>query len=165
MRWFGTGIDVEEGSQKEMLRVAEKRTLELSADGASSPRSERMLCCHRRIRLCNFVCVFVRSGQQSVGPDRRASRPSRIWDGDHALADPVPIEALAVPRRLRKIRVIIRMSQNDPQWPDEVRSLALEQGIRAAWSAPPHFDFLEKFSALSVYPIPSRGLRTAEILN
>jgi len=35
VRWFGTGIDVEEDSQKEMLRVAEKRTLELIADGAS----------------------------------------------------------------------------------------------------------------------------------
>ncbi|HWZ82667.1 MAG TPA: PAS domain-containing protein, partial [Terriglobales bacterium] len=38
VRWFGTGIDVEEGSQKEMLRVAEKRTLELIADGASLSR-------------------------------------------------------------------------------------------------------------------------------
>ena len=35
VRWYGTGIDVEESRQKELLRVAEKRTLELIADGAS----------------------------------------------------------------------------------------------------------------------------------
>jgi hypothetical protein len=33
--WYGTGIDIEDSKQKELLRVAEKRTLEMIADGAS----------------------------------------------------------------------------------------------------------------------------------
>src|SRR5207245_6977277 len=34
-RWFGTGIDIEAIKQRETLHAAEKRTMELIADGAS----------------------------------------------------------------------------------------------------------------------------------
>jgi PAS domain S-box-containing protein len=35
VRWYGTGIDIEDAKQRELLRAAEKRTLEMIADGAS----------------------------------------------------------------------------------------------------------------------------------
>ena len=34
-RWYGTGIDIDRAKQKETLHAAEKRTLEMVADGAS----------------------------------------------------------------------------------------------------------------------------------
>src|ERR1700758_4399250 len=35
VRWCGTGIDIQDAKQEELLRIAEKRTLEMIADGGS----------------------------------------------------------------------------------------------------------------------------------
>src|SRR6266550_9472301 len=44
-RWFGTGIDIEAIKQRETLHAAEKRTMELIADGASLKDVLDQLCC------------------------------------------------------------------------------------------------------------------------
>src|SRR5260370_2218325 len=44
VRWFGTGIHIEDSKQKELLRVAEKRALEMIADGASLSEVLKQLC-------------------------------------------------------------------------------------------------------------------------
>src|SRR5437899_1496347 len=44
VRWFGTGIHIEDSKQKELLRVAEKRALEMIADGASLAEVLKQLC-------------------------------------------------------------------------------------------------------------------------
>ena len=136
VRWYGTGIDVEEGSQKEMLRVAEKRTLELIADGASLSRVLNELCAaiDEYASATSFVCLLDRDSNQLVpiaGP--------RVPAAYAAAITPWPIgpnRGSCGTAAFTKMRVIIPDVSNDPQWPDEVRSVALEHGIRAAWSAP-----------------------------
>ena len=44
VRWYGTGIDIEEGTRRELLRAAEKRTLQMIADGASLTDILNHLC-------------------------------------------------------------------------------------------------------------------------
>ena len=136
VRWFGAGIDVEEGSQKEMLRVAEKRTLELIADGASLSRVLNELCAaiDEYASATSFVCLLDRDSNQLVpiaGPHVPAAYATAItpW--------PIgPNRGSCGTAAFTKIRVIIPDVSNDPQWPDEVRSVALEHGVRAAWSTP-----------------------------
>src|SRR5580692_75348 len=136
VRWFGTGIDVEEGSQKEMLRVAEKRTLELIADGASLSRVLNELCAaiDEYASATSFVCLLDRDSNQLVpiaGPHVPAAYAAAItpW--------PIgPNRGSCGTAAYTKIRVIVPDVSNDPQWSDEVRSVALEHGIRAAWSEP-----------------------------
>jgi formate hydrogenlyase transcriptional activator len=136
VRWFGTGIDVEEGSQKEMLSVAEKRTLELIADGASLSRVLNELCAaiDEYASATSFVCLLDRDSNQLVpiaGPHVPAAYATAITPWRIG-----PNRGSCGTAAFTKIRVIIPDVSNDPQWPDEVRSVALEHGIRAAWSAP-----------------------------
>src|SRR5580693_2922093 len=136
VRWFGTGIDVEEGSQKEMLRVAEKRTLELIADGASLSRVLNELCAaiDEYTSATSFVCLLDRDSNALVpiaGPHVPAAYATAITPWRIG-----PNRGSCGTAAFTKIRVIIPDVSNDPQWPDEVRSVALEHGIRAAWSTP-----------------------------
>src|SRR6202040_4271952 len=134
VRWYGTGIDVEEGRKKEMLRVAEKRTLELIADGASLSRVLNELCAaiDEYASATSFVCLL--DWDQLVpiaGPHVPAAYATAItpW--------PIgPNRGSCGTAAFTKMRVIIPDVSNDPQWPDEVRSVALEHGINAAWSTP-----------------------------
>src|SRR5580658_10378328 len=136
VRWYGTGIDVEEGNHKEMLRVAEKRTLELIADGASLSRVLNELCAaiDEYASATSFVCLLDRDSNQLVpiaGPHVPAAYATAItpW--------PIgPNRGSCGTAAFTKMQVIVPDVSNDPQWPDEVRSVALEHGIRAAWSEP-----------------------------
>ena len=136
VRWYGTGIDVEESSQKEMLRVAEERTLELIADGASLSRVLNELCAaiDEHTSATSFVCLLDRDSNQLIpvaGPHVPAAFATAVTPWSIG-----PNRGACGTAAFTKIRVIIPDVSNDPQWPDEVRSVALEHGIRAAWSAP-----------------------------
>ena len=136
VRWFGAGIDVEEGRQNDLLRVAEKRTLELIADGASLSDVLNDLCAaiDDHASATSFVCLLDSGGNQLL-PIASPNVPSAFVAG----ITPWPIG----PNRgscgtavFLKKRVIIQDVANDPRWPDDARSVALEHGICAAWSEP-----------------------------
>jgi PAS domain-containing protein len=78
VRWYGTGIDVEESRQKELLRVAEKRTLELIADGANLSSVLSELCAAieeytSATSLVFFDGLWWRSAGAHSGPSPPAS--------------------------------------------------------------------------------------------
>ena len=147
-----------------MLRVAEKRTLELIADGASLSRVLNELCAaiDEYASATSFVCLLDRDSNQLVpiaGPHVPAAYATAITPWTIG-----PNRGSCGTAAFTKIQVIIPDVSNDPQWPDEVRNLAWStEFVRRGPS--PLLRLLEKFSALSVSPIPSHGLRTAEILN
>ena len=69
VRWcggIGTGIDIEDGKQKELLRAAEKRTLEMIADGASLSDVLNDLCAaiDDHASATSFVCLLDSGGNQ-----------------------------------------------------------------------------------------------------
>ena len=66
MRWFGTGIPIEDSKQKELLRVAEKRTLEMIADGASLSEVLKQLCAaiDEHALAISLVMLMDRGGDQ-----------------------------------------------------------------------------------------------------
>jgi formate hydrogenlyase transcriptional activator len=141
VRWYGSGIDVEESRQKELLRVAEKRTLELIADGAS-------LSC-----VLNELCAAI---------DEYTSATSLVFLMDRDANQLVPIAGPHLPpaftaaftpwpigpsmgscgtAAFTKTRVIISDISEDPRWPHDTRglttrNLVLNHGFRAAWSEP-----------------------------
>ena len=65
----------EEGKQEELLRVAEKRTLEMIADGASLTDVLNYLCAaiDDHASATSFVCLLDGEGNQLL-PSARASR-------------------------------------------------------------------------------------------
>jgi PAS domain S-box-containing protein len=136
VRWYGTGIDVEESRQKELLRAAEKRTLELIADGANLSRVLNELCAaiDEYAGAMSFVCLLDRDGNYLLpvaGP--------RVPPSFERAITPWPVG----PNRgscgiaaSTKTRVIIPDVANDARWPDDARSVALDHGVCSAWSEP-----------------------------
>ena len=141
VRWYGTGIDVEESRQKELLRVAEKRTLELIADGASlsSVLNELCVAIDEYTSATSLVFLMDQGGNQLLpiaGPHLAPAVTAAFtpW--------PVgPSMGSCGTAAFTKTRVIISDISEDPRWPHDTRGLAtrnlvLNHGLRAAWSEP-----------------------------
>ena len=124
-------------SQAESLLAAEKRTLEMIADGASLEEILNDLC-----RSIDVVASPVMSTVLLMDADGE-----RLW---HTAGTLVSREWLPVISPLRvsphagccgaaaflKERVIVADVATDMNWLDEYRDLAIRNGIRAAWSEP-----------------------------
>ena len=141
VRWFGTGIHIEDSKQKELLRVAEKRALEMIADGASLAEVLKQLCAaiDEHALAISLVMMTDRGGDQLM-PFPGPHVPPEIT----AAFTPWPIGpnmgSCGTAAFTRK-RVIISDISEDPRWPSDdrgvaARRLVLDHGLRAAWSEP-----------------------------
>jgi hypothetical protein len=83
-----TAVDIEDRKQTESLRAAETRTLEMIANGANLSDVLNDLCAaiDDHASATSFVC-FDGYGRQATIADCRPSRPTRICEGYHTLAD------------------------------------------------------------------------------
>src|SRR5712671_1256804 len=141
VRWFGTGIHIEDNKQKELLRVAENRALEMIADGASLSEVLKQLCAaiDEHALAISLVMLMDRSGDQLL-PFPGPHLPPEVT----AAFTPWPIGpnmgSCGTAVFTRK-RVIISDISKDSRWPLDDRGLAarrlvLDHGLRAAWSEP-----------------------------
>src|ERR1700733_3307860 len=137
VRWYGTSTDIDLLKQTELLRAAEKRALEMIADGA----------CLKDVltHLCNSLDVQVSPSVTTVlvmdddGKHLVLTAGPRIPDQWVSAVSPRPITSncgLCGRAAFLKRRVIVSDVATDPDWPDEYRDPALRNGIRAAWSEP-----------------------------
>src|SRR5713101_327788 len=137
VQWYGTATDIEDRKRAESLRAAEKRTLEMIADGASL---KDILS-----DLCRSIDVQASPGFSTIllmDPDGK-----RLWHAAGPLVPrgwlpaitPRPIgprEGCCGAAAYLKKRVIVTDVLTDPVWTDKHRGLAIQNGIRAAWSEP-----------------------------
>jgi PAS domain S-box-containing protein len=136
IRWYGTGIDIHDAKQTQTLRTAEKRTLEMIANGANLSDVLNDLCSaiDDHASATSFVCLMDGDGNQLLpiaGPHVPPTFATAItpW--------PIgPNRGSCGTAAFTKNRVVIPDISNDPLWPDEARSLALSHGFCAAWSEP-----------------------------
>jgi PAS domain S-box-containing protein len=124
-------------SQAESLLSAEKRTLEMMANGASLPEVLNDLCAaidaHAQTGV-SMVCLMDPDGKQLM-PVAGPHVPTAFT----AAITPWPIglnRGSCGTAAFMKQRVIISDISNDRRWPDEARDLALNHGFCAAWSEP-----------------------------
>src|SRR5579864_8921555 len=151
-------------SQAESLLAAEKRTLEMIADGASLKEILNDLC-----HSIDVVASPVISTVLLMDADGE-----RLW---HTAGTLVPREWLPVVSPLRisphagccgaaaflKERVIVADVATDINWLDEYRDLAIKIGIRAAWSEPILTKDGEVLGTFALYSSASRMPTDAEI--
>jgi len=124
-------------SQAESLLAAEKRTLEMIADGASLKDILNDLCCSIDVQASPVISTVL-----LMDPDGErlwhtaGSRVARDW---LPVVSPLPISPHAGccgAAALLKERVIVADVATDMNWLDEYRDLAIKNGIRAGWSEP-----------------------------
>src|SRR4029077_8166045 len=122
-------------SQAESLLAAEKRTLEMMANGASLSAVLNDLCAAIDAHApptTSMVCLMDGDGLSPwAGPHipaafKAAITPWRIG----------PDRAACGAAAITKQRVIVPNISNDPRWPDDARDLTLSHGFVAAWSEP-----------------------------
>src|SRR5216684_1458087 len=130
-------VNVKTPSQAESLLAAEKRTLEMMANGASLSEVLNDLCASIDAQappVASMVCLMDPNGKElfpGAGPHIPAALTAAItpW--------PIgPNRGSCGTAAFAKQRVIIRDISNDPRWPDKARDLALNHGFCAAWSEP-----------------------------
>src|SRR6266478_6850896 len=118
------------------LHAAEKRTLEMIANGAdlSDVLNELCTAIDAHSSGTSFVCLMDQAGNQLLpvagphvpSPFTRAITPWPIG----------PNRGSCGTAAFTKQRVVIPDISNDPRWPDEARDFALTHGFCAAWSEP-----------------------------
>jgi formate hydrogenlyase transcriptional activator len=124
-------------AQAESLLAAEKRTLEMMANGASLPEVLNDLCVSidaHGAPVTSMVCLMDPDGKQLVpaaGPHIPAAFMAAITPWRIG-----PNRGSCGIAAFTKQRVIIPDVSNDPRWPNEARELALMHGFCAAWSEP-----------------------------
>src|SRR5229473_3194344 len=132
---FKQGRNTTNPSQAESLLAAEKRTLEMMANGASLSEVLNDLCASIDAHsppVTSMVCLM--DGKwlsPCAGPHVPATFKAAItpW--------PIgPNRGSCGTAAFTKQRVIIADISNDPRWPDEARDVALVHGFCAAWSEP-----------------------------
>jgi formate hydrogenlyase transcriptional activator len=137
VRWYGTATDIEDRKRIEALRAAEKRTLEMIADGASLKDILSELCSSIDVEASPVISTVL-----LMDPDGK-----RLWHTAGPLVprawlpaiSPVlvsPNSACCGAAAFSKKRVIVADVATHTNWPDEFKVLAIKNGIRAAWSEP-----------------------------
>ena len=124
-------------SRAESLLGAEKRTLEMMANGASLSDVLNDLCAAIDAHAppaTSMVCLMD-SDRKQLLPVAGPGVPAAF----RAAITPWPIgpnRGSCGTAAFIKQRVIISDVSNDPRWPDETRDLALNYGFSGAWSEP-----------------------------
>jgi len=164
VQWYGTATDIEDRKRAESLRAAEKRTLEMIADGASLKDILDELCSSIDAQAPATISTIL-----LMDPDGK-----QLW---HAAGARVPRDWLPAisPRPIGprqgccgaaaffKRRIIVADVATDPVWSDANRELAIENGILAAWSEPILTKDREVLGTFALYAREPRTPTDAEL--
>jgi PAS domain S-box-containing protein len=135
-KWYGANTDIDDRKRAEALLAAEKRTLEMIANGACLADILERLC-----ETIDAQASNIKSSVMLIDADgmhlRPAAGPRLPKDWVQAI-NPLkigPCVGSCGTAASQKQRVIVSDIATDPLWA-EYRDLALSHGFRAAWSQP-----------------------------
>jgi PAS domain S-box-containing protein len=163
-RWHIFQTDVDERKRAESLLAAEKRSLEMINGGASLDDILNDLCASIDVQASEAISTIM-----VMEPERQRLWPAagprvpRSWHPP-AMGWPIgPCHGCCGTAAYRKERVIISDVATDPLWPDELRELAIRNGIRAGWSEPILTNDGELLGTFALYSPKPRPPTPAEI--
>ena len=136
LKWYGANTDIEDRKRAEALLAAEKRTLEMIANGACLADILERLC-----ETIDAQASNIKSAVMLMDADGIHLRPAagpRLPKGWIEAITPLkigPCIGSCGTAASLKQRVIVSDISTDPLWAD-YRDLALSHGLRAAWSQP-----------------------------
>jgi len=135
--WYATGTDIEDRKQTEILRSAEKRALEMIADGANLRDVLDQLCSSIDIQVAPSVTTIMLADED--GKQLSFGGGPRVPGEWLTAIIPIPVAfeaGLCGTAAFLKERVIVPDVRTEANWPNQHRDLAIRHGIRAAWSEP-----------------------------
>src|SRR5882762_1353778 len=135
-KWYGANTDIEDRKRAEALLAAEKRTLEMIANGACLADILERLCETIDAQASNIKSAVML--MDTDGVHLRPAAAPRLPKGWVEAITPLkigPCVGSCGTAASLKQRVIVSDIATDPLWAD-YRDLALSYGLRAAWSQP-----------------------------
>src|SRR5882762_6030616 len=136
LKWYGANTDIEDRKRAEALLAAEKRTLEMIANGACLADILERLCETIDAQASNIKSAVML--MDTDGVHLRPAAAPRLPKGWVEAITPLkigPCVGSCGTAASLKQRVIVSDIATDPLWA-EYRDLALSYGLRAAWSQP-----------------------------
>ena len=136
-RWYGIATEIEQRKQLESLRGAEKHSLEMIADGASLTDILNHICSSIDLQISPSVTTILLMDQDgkrlwpSAGP-----RAPQDWARAITPLPVAPETGLCGTAAFLKTRVLVPDVASEQVWREDLRDIALKNGIRAAWSQP-----------------------------
>src|SRR5580692_2186489 len=135
-KWYGANTDIEDRKRAEALLAAEKRTLEMIANGACLADILEGLCDTIDAQADNTISAVML--MDADGMHLRPAAGPRLPKGWIEAITPLkigPCVGSCGTAASLKQRVIVSDVATDPLWAD-YRDLALSHGLRAVWSQP-----------------------------
>ena len=135
-KWYGANTDIEDRKRAEALLAAEKRTLEMIANGVCLTDILERLC-----ETIDAQASNIKSAVMLMDADGMHLRPAagprlpKSWVESITPLKIGPCVGSCGTAASLKQRVIVSDIATDPLWAD-YRELALSYGLRAAWSQP-----------------------------
>jgi formate hydrogenlyase transcriptional activator len=157
LRWYATGTDIEDRKQTEILRSAEKRALEMIADGANLRDVLDQLCSSIDIQVAPSVTTIMLADED--GKQLSFGGGPRVPGEWLTAIIPIPVAfeaGLCGTAAFLKERVIVPDVGAEANWPNQHRDLAIRHGIRAAWSEPILNKDNEVLGTFAVYSCEAR---------
>ena len=137
-KWYGANTDIEDRKRAEALLAAEKRTLEMIANGARLTDILESLCHTIDAQAGNIISAVMLL--DTDGAHLSPVAAPRLPEGWIEAITPLKIGpgiGSCGSAAFLKQRVIVSDIATDPLWVD-YRDAALRHGLRAAWSQPLH---------------------------
>jgi PAS domain S-box-containing protein len=135
-KWFGANTDIEDRKRAEALLAAEKRTLELIANGARLADILENVCNTIDAQADNIISavMLMDTDGKRLWPAAGPRLPQGWIEAITPLKTGTGIGSCGSAAFLKR-RVIVSDIATDPLWVD-YRDVALSYGLRAAWSQP-----------------------------
>jgi PAS domain S-box-containing protein len=135
-QWYGANTDIEDRKRAEALLAAEKRTLEMIANGARLADILESLCKTIDAQTPDIIsAVMLMDADTARLWPAAAPRLHKSWIEAITPLKIGPSVGSCGSAAFLKQRVIVSDIATDPLWAD-YRELALSYGLRAAWSQP-----------------------------
>lgn len=157
VRWYGIAIDIEDRKRTELLRAAEMLALHMITEGAALTDILNHVCTSIDLHIAPSITSIL-----LMDPDGKRLWPSAGSGVPHdwALAiTPLPVApdtGLCGTAAFLKTRVIVPDVATEPVWREDLRAVALKNGIRAAWSQPILTNDNQVLGTFAIYSAESR---------
>ena len=134
LRWYGTGIDVEDRKRAEALLTGEKRILEMVAKGDSLAQILDSLCRLVEEQASGVLASILLIEDNLLRHGGAPSLPKAYTEAIDGVAIGPSVGSCGT-AAFRREQVIVEDIATDPLWLD-YRAAALPHSLRACWSTP-----------------------------
>ena len=157
VRWYGIANDIEHRRRTELLRAAEMQALHMITEGAGLTDILNHVCTSIDLHIAPSITtiLLMDSDGTKLWPSAGSGVP-HDWARAITPLLIAPDTGLCGTAAFLKTRVIVPDVATEPVWREDLRDVALKNGIRAGWSQPILTNDNQVLGTFAIYSSESR---------